>query len=68
MRQDTLRELTKLMFDLRSKACVALDAGETVFNVEQALESELIQFVQLSGENESLQFVIDWILKDVHSA
>jgi len=39
-----------------------------VFNVEQALESELIQFVQLSGENESLQFVVDWILKDVHSA
>ena len=46
MRQDTLRELTKLMFDNSSKACVSDEANYV--RVEQALESELIQFVQLS--------------------
>ena len=63
MRASTAEELNKLMPKLQANAYSALLSGETVHNIEQALESELIYFLQINGENESLQLVVDHILK-----
>ena len=65
MKDHNARHLIKIIPSLREKAWDAMLLGESFHNIEQALESELIQFVQVSGENESLQFVVDWILKEL---
>tara|TARA_E500000331_G_C16882001_1_gene550908 strand:+ start:417 stop:617 length:201 start_codon:yes stop_codon:yes gene_type:complete len=51
--------------DLRFKSVIALSSGESLYAIEQALESELIQFVQMNGESESLQYVVDYIILDI---
>jgi len=65
MRASTAEELKKLVPKLKANAYSALLCGETVHNIEQALESELIYFLQINGENESLQLVVDKILKSL---
>ena len=65
MNDQNTRQLISIIPSLRQKARDAMLLGESWYNIEQALESELIQFIQIIEENESLQFVIDNILKSL---
>ena len=65
MKDETTRQLISILPSLRDKAWGAMLLGESFYNIEQALESELIQFIQIMGENESLQFVVDRILNEL---
>lgn len=65
MKSETASLLSSMIPELQSKAYLALLSGETIHNIEQALESELIHFLQVNGENESLQLVVDFVLKSL---